>query len=119
MILQDLGIEVSGVAAAKIRKEAFEDIDLSNSRKEATIREKVLETVEVEAPKVLGYIQDEISSLRTMAYGNPEKKIPAEDMSVTERTRCERCHPGGLQDPHRDHRPAQARPAHHNYPGDP
>ena len=87
MILQDLGIEVSGVAAAKIRKEAFEDIDLSNSRKEATIREKVLETVEVEAPKVLGYIQDEISSLRTMAYGNPEKKIPAEDMSVTERTR--------------------------------
>ena len=87
MILTDLGIEVSGKSAARIRHEAFEDKDLSNSQKEANIREKVLDTVEVEAPKILGYIQDEISSLRTMAYGNPEKKIPAEDMSVTERTR--------------------------------
>ena len=87
MILADLGIGVSGVSAARIRREAFEDKDTANSQKEAAIREKILETVEVEAPKVLGYIQDEITSLRTMAYGDRDKSIPAEDMSVTERTR--------------------------------
>ena len=87
MILANLGIEVSGVAAAKIRKESFEDIDLSNSRKEATIREKVLETVEVEAPKVLGYIKDEIASLRSLAYGDKEQKLSPVEMTITERTR--------------------------------
>lgn len=87
MILVNLGIEVSGVSAAKIRREAFEDIDLSNSQKEANIREKVLETVEVEAPKVLGYIQDEITSLRSMVYGDKKKNLDPVDMTVTERAR--------------------------------
>jgi len=87
MIQADLGIEISGVSAAKIRREAFEDIDTANSRKEAGIREKILEHVEVEAPKVLGYIQDEISSLRTRAFGDREKGIEAEVMSITERAR--------------------------------
>jgi hypothetical protein len=83
----DLGIEISGVSAAKIRNEAFEDVDLANSCKEANIRSVVLEQVEVEAPKVLGYIQDEISCLRTRAYGEKEKGIEPEVMSITERTR--------------------------------
>ncbi len=87
MILANLGIEVSGVSAAKIRREAFEDKDLANSQKEANIRSVVLETVEVEAPKVLGYIQDEISALRSIAYGNKAKGIEPEDMTVTERVR--------------------------------
>lgn len=87
MILAALGIEVSGVSAAKIRREAFEDKDLANSQKEANIRAVVLETVEVEAPKVLGYIQDEILALRSMAYGNKETGLEPEEMSVTERVR--------------------------------
>jgi len=87
MIQADLGIEVSGVSAARIRKEAFQDIDTANSRKEAGIREKILEHVELEAPKVLGYIQDEISSLRTRAFGDKEKGIEAEEMSINERAR--------------------------------
>ena len=87
MILANLHIEISGVSAARIRREAFEDKDLSNSQKEANIREKVLETVEVEAPKVLGYIQDEIQALRFMAYGDKKKSLEPEDMSVTERVR--------------------------------
>ena len=87
MILADLQIEVSGVSAARIRKEAFEDQDNANSRKEACIREKVLDVVEVEAPKVLGYIQDEIKALRSMAYGDKEKGLEPEEMSVTERVR--------------------------------
>lgn len=84
-IQADLGIEISGVSAARIRREAFEDKDLSNSQKEANIREKVLETVEVEAPKVLGYINDEIVALRTMAYGDEKKDTPPTDMTVSER----------------------------------
>jgi hypothetical protein len=87
MITTDLDIEISGVSAARIRKEAFEDQDNANSRKEACIREKVLEVVEVEAPKVLGYIQDEITSLRSMAFGDKEKGLPPEEMTVTERVR--------------------------------
>jgi hypothetical protein len=87
MILANLGIEVSGVSAAKIRREAFEDKDLANSQKEANIRSVVLETVEVEAPKVLGYIQDEIEALRSMAYGDKKKGLEPEEMSVTERVR--------------------------------
>lgn len=87
MILADLGIKVSGVSAARIRREAFEDQDNANSRKEACIREKVLDVVEVEAPKVLGYIQDEINCLRSLAYGNKEKGLEPEKMSVTERVR--------------------------------
>lgn len=87
MILADLGIEVSGVSAARIRKEAFEDLDTANSRKEACIREKVLEQVEVEAPNILGYIKDEIEALRSMVYGDKEKGLMPEEMSVTERTR--------------------------------
>jgi hypothetical protein len=87
MILVDLQIEVSGVSAARIRKEAFEDQDTANSQKEACIREKVLEHVEVEAPKVLGYINDEIASLRSMAYGDKEKNLAPVDMTVTERVR--------------------------------
>lgn len=87
MISADLGIEVSGVSAARIRREAFEDLDTANSRKEAGIREKVLEHVEVEAPKVLGYIQDEIKALRSMAYGDKEKGLDPKEMSVTERVR--------------------------------
>lgn len=63
IVLANLGIEVSGVSAARIRREAFEDKEIPNSQKEANIREKVLETVEVEAPKVPGYIKDEIASL--------------------------------------------------------
>ena len=87
MILADLGIEVSGKSAARIRAEAFEDKALANSQKEANIREKVLEVVEVEAPKVLGYIQDEINALRSMAYGDKEKGLDPEEMTVTERVR--------------------------------
>lgn len=87
MIKANLGIEVSGVSAARIRREAFEDQDNANSRKEACIREKVLETVEVEAPKVLGYIQDEIRALRSMVYGDKEKGLEPEEMTVTERVR--------------------------------
>ena len=87
MIQADLGIEVSGKTAAKIRKEAFEDIDTANSRKEACIREMVLEHVEAEVPKVLEFIQDEISSLRTIAYGDVEKGIQPQEMSISERTR--------------------------------
>jgi hypothetical protein len=85
MILADLGIVVSGVSAARIRQEAFEDIDTSNSRKEASIREKVLETVEVEAPKILGYISDEIKALRAMAYGDKKKGIDPTAMTISER----------------------------------
>jgi len=87
MILANLGIEVSGVSAARIRREAFEDKDTANSQKEANIREKVLETVEVEAPKVLGYIKDEIISLRGLAYGDEEKVLKPVDMNISERTR--------------------------------
>ncbi len=87
MILTDLGIDVSGKSAARIRAEAFEDKSLANSQKEANIREKVLDVVEVEAPKVLGYIQDEIKALRSMAYGDKEKGLEPEEMSVTERVR--------------------------------
>ncbi len=87
MILADLGIEISGVSAARIRKEAFEDIDTANSRKEACIREKVLDVVEAEAPKVLGYIQDEIASLRSLVYGDKKEGIEPDKMSITERTR--------------------------------
>jgi hypothetical protein len=87
MIIADLGIEISGVSAARIRREAFEDKDAANSQKEAAIREVVLEHVEVEAPKVLGYIQDEIKSLRSMAYGDKEKGLLPEEMTVTERVR--------------------------------
>jgi hypothetical protein len=60
MIREDLGIDILGKSAARIRKEASEDLDTANSCKEAAIREKVLEHVEAEAPKILGYIQDEI-----------------------------------------------------------
>jgi hypothetical protein len=87
MIKANLGIDVSGVSAARIRREAFEDKDIANSQKEANIREKVLETVEVEAPKVLGYIQDEITSLRKMVYGDKKERIEPEEMSVSERTK--------------------------------
>jgi len=87
MISSELGIEISGVSAARIRKEAFEDLNIANSQKEATIRGVVLDHVEVEAPKVLGYIQDEISSLRTSAFGDKEKGIEPEKMSISERTR--------------------------------
>ena len=86
-IQADLGIEVSGKTAARIRKEAFEDIDTANSRKEACIREKVLEQVEAEAPRILEFIQEEISSLRSMAYGDKENGIEPEDMTIAERTR--------------------------------
>ncbi len=86
LILQDLGIEISGVSAAKIRREAFDDIDTANSRKEACIREKVLEHVEVEAPKVLGYIQDEIQALRLIAYGDKEQHIEPKKMGIRDRT---------------------------------
>lgn len=87
MITADLGIKISGVSAARIRKEAFEDQDNANSRKEAAIREKVLDVVEVEAPKALGYIQDEIDALRSMAYGDKKKGLDPEEMTVTERVR--------------------------------
>ena len=87
MIQGALGIEISGVSAARIRREAFEDKDIANSQKEANIREVVLEEVEVEAPKVLGYIKDEIQSLRSMAYGDPEKKLAPIEMTVSERVR--------------------------------
>jgi hypothetical protein len=87
IIKAELGITISGVSAARIRKEAFEDQDNANSRKEACIREKVLDVVEVEAPKVLGYIQDEILAMRVLAYGDKAKKIPPAEMTITERTR--------------------------------
>ena len=87
MILANLGIGVSGVSAARIRREAFEDKDTANSQKEANIRSVVLEQVEVEAPKVLGYIKDEIISLRSLAYGDKEQMLSPVDMSISERTR--------------------------------
>ncbi len=85
MIEDKLKIRLSGVTAAKIRREAFEDLDISNSRKEASIREVVLEQVEVEAPKVLGYIQDEITALRLIAYGDKEKHIQPQTMGIRDR----------------------------------
>ncbi len=87
MILANLGIEVSGVSAARIRREAFEDKDTANSQKEANIRGVVLEEVEVEAPKVLGYIKDEIASLRSLAYGDQEKELKPVNMTISERVR--------------------------------
>jgi hypothetical protein len=94
MILAELGIEISGVSAARIRKEAFEDQDTANSRKEACIREKVLEHVEAETPKILGYIQDEIQALRDRAFGRQdetsEEKQARLKMSISDRTRLSR-----------------------------
>lgn len=87
MILANLGIEISGVSAARIRREAFEDKDTANSQKEANIRSVVLEQVEVEAPKVLGYIKDEILSLRSLVYGDREQNLAPVEMSISERTR--------------------------------
>lgn len=87
MILANLGIEVSGVSAARIRREAFEDKDTANSQKEANIRSVVLEHVEIEAPKVLGYIKDEILSLRSMVYGDGEQNQVPVEMSISERIR--------------------------------
>ncbi len=101
MILQDLQIEVSGVSAAKIRREAFEDQDTANSCKEAAIREKVLEYVEVEAPKILGYIEDEIKALRDLAYKHdgetPDQVERRENMSIIDRTRISSAIMGGCK----------------------
>jgi hypothetical protein len=86
MITADLNIPISGKSAAKIREEALYDITLSNSHKEEHIRSQVLDEVGTQAPKILGYIEDEVRELRELAgVGLPKNKRPI--ITITERVK--------------------------------